>query len=269
MKTPPKSKRTASIGRWSEVGHEALSPVSSKASKAASSRIGTPSSSALVSLAAPGPSPTTTAVVFFDTLPGDLPPVRLDRLFGAVAAEALERAGDDDRLAGERLRDVGASGPSKFDAGLAQLLDDAAIRRSANHAWTDAGDDRADAVDAATLVDGRVHDARRDAPKARASASAPARTEVADVQADQEVGERPRLRAPRSRRAGWRSTCRRSPRARRCGRSRGSRRRRRRAPGRAHGTEPNRAFAEAFDVHRAAGGEVVDGSQPHGPGTAG
>src|SRR5690606_40453419 len=48
------------------------SPVSSRCSNAASSRIGTPSSSALVSLEAPGPSPTTSAVVFFETLPGDL-----------------------------------------------------------------------------------------------------------------------------------------------------------------------------------------------------
>ena len=35
---------------------------------------GTPSSVALVSLEAPGSAPTTTAVVFFETLPGDLPP---------------------------------------------------------------------------------------------------------------------------------------------------------------------------------------------------
>ena len=36
--------------------------------------MGTPSSVALVTLALPGASPTTTAVVFFDTLPGALPP---------------------------------------------------------------------------------------------------------------------------------------------------------------------------------------------------
>ena len=43
---------------------------------------GIPSSSALRSFAAPGSEPTTTAQVFDDTLPGDLPPRENDRLLG-------------------------------------------------------------------------------------------------------------------------------------------------------------------------------------------
>src|SRR6202022_5185872 len=50
-----------------------------------SSRIGTPASVALVSLAAPGSAPTTTAVVFLDTLPGALPPRSL------IASSAASR----------------------------------------------------------------------------------------------------------------------------------------------------------------------------------
>src|SRR5690606_8727004 len=56
------------------VDHDGSSPVSRRWTNAASSMIGTPSDSALVSLEAPGDSPTTTAVVDLDTLPGDLPP---------------------------------------------------------------------------------------------------------------------------------------------------------------------------------------------------
>ena len=61
------------------------SPVSRSLWNPASSSTGTPSSSALVTFDAPGPSPTTTAVVFPDTLPGDLPPRAL------MAASASSR----------------------------------------------------------------------------------------------------------------------------------------------------------------------------------
>src|SRR5690606_15734455 len=49
-----------------------ISPVSNSSSNSAAPTIGTPSASALVTLDAPGSSPTTTAKVFLDTLPGDL-----------------------------------------------------------------------------------------------------------------------------------------------------------------------------------------------------
>src|SRR5208283_2722795 len=55
-------------------GHPSSSPVSKSVSKDAASRTGVPSSSAFLSLLAPGASPTTSAKVFFDTLPGDVPP---------------------------------------------------------------------------------------------------------------------------------------------------------------------------------------------------
>ena len=54
--------------------HPGSSPVSSNASKEAAATVGTPTSSAFLSLLAPGASPTTRANVFFDTLPGDVPP---------------------------------------------------------------------------------------------------------------------------------------------------------------------------------------------------
>ena len=49
-------------------------PVSRSRSKPSSSSTGIPRSAALESLAPPGSDPTTTAVVFWDTLPGALPP---------------------------------------------------------------------------------------------------------------------------------------------------------------------------------------------------
>src|SRR5690606_31965171 len=50
------------------------SPVSSRCSKPSAGTTGTPSSAALATFDAPGESPTTSAKVFFETLPGDLPP---------------------------------------------------------------------------------------------------------------------------------------------------------------------------------------------------
>jgi len=48
--------------------------VASSSSKSAASTIGVPSASAFFVFDAPGASPTTTAYVFFETDPGDLPP---------------------------------------------------------------------------------------------------------------------------------------------------------------------------------------------------
>ena len=62
---------------WSSettIGGQGSSPVARRRANACSSRIGTPSFSALVSLDAPGDAPLTTAVVLPDTLPGDRPP---------------------------------------------------------------------------------------------------------------------------------------------------------------------------------------------------
>lgn len=75
--------------------------VSSIARKAVSSTTGTPSSLALASLE-PGFSPQRTNEVFFDTLPAALPPCARTRASGFAAAQGRQRAGDDDRLAGQR-----------------------------------------------------------------------------------------------------------------------------------------------------------------------
>ena len=71
----------------------ASGPSASNASNPASSRIGRPSSRALVSFE-PAFSPTTTKSVLFDTLPAALPPRDQDRLLGGVAGVAGERSGD-------------------------------------------------------------------------------------------------------------------------------------------------------------------------------
>ena len=76
---------------------------SSSTSNPASSRIGTPSCSALSALE-PACSPTTTKSVFFETDDAALPPRDEDRLLGLVAAELLQRPGDDDGQALERAR---------------------------------------------------------------------------------------------------------------------------------------------------------------------
>ena len=60
-------------------------PVSRSRSKPSSSRSGIPRSAALESFAPPGSAPTTTAVVFWETLPGALPPRDL------IAASASSR----------------------------------------------------------------------------------------------------------------------------------------------------------------------------------
>ena len=127
-----------------------------------------------MSLAAPGPSPTTTAVVFFDTLPGRLATVRLDDLLGPFAAVVLERAGDDDRLARERLGHVLDLGAFEVDARLAQLLDDArgSVRRRTTRARAAAMIGPMPSTSATSSADAASSASR--CPKCRASASAPA-----------------------------------------------------------------------------------------------
>ena len=81
--------------------------------KPASSRTGTPSSSALVSLLAPGLRPTTTAKVFFAHAARALAAAVLDGRLGLLPAEALQRAGDHHRLARQHLREAAAPPPCR------------------------------------------------------------------------------------------------------------------------------------------------------------
>ena len=122
------------------------------AGRRASSRIGTPSSSAFVSFAAPGASPTTTAVVFFDTLPGDLPPRALIASSASSRDMAFERAGDDDRLSFEHLRQRRRLRTGDVDARLSQLLDHLAIAVVLEELVHRVGDDAADAFDRRDVV---------------------------------------------------------------------------------------------------------------------
>ena len=86
-----------------------------------------PSSSALVSFDAPGPSPTTTAVVFFDTLPGALPPRDLMASSVSLAVVVLERAGDHDRQAVEGLGHLGRCRALEVHAGRPQPVEHGAV----------------------------------------------------------------------------------------------------------------------------------------------
>ncbi len=91
-----------------------LAPVSRSCTNPFSSMIGTPSSSAFVSLEAPGPSPTTSAVVFLETLPGDLPPRAL------IAASTCSRVKPSSVPVTTTVRSArvcgtsSTSGPSRF-----------------------------------------------------------------------------------------------------------------------------------------------------------
>ncbi len=178
------------------------SPVSRRASKAFSSRMGTPSSSALVSLAWPGSAPTTTAVVFFDTLPGDLPPRTL------IASSAASR----DRpssvpvttidMPAKRLRHVRRFWSNEVQARGAQLLDDAAVRLVGEPRVHTRCDRRADALDGRQLVLGRIHNPieMAELPGQR-HGGCPA--DVRGCRGRREIGQRPILGPLDRVRGGW------------------------------------------------------------------
>ncbi len=177
--------------------------------------MGTPSSSALVSFDAPGPSPTTSAVVFLETLPGDLPPRALIAASICSRREALERAGDDDRAAGEGLRHVLDLGPLEVDAGRTQPLEHSRWASSANQCSSRLGDRgarrprprRCSSTDASRM--------RSRWPKCARERLCAGRPEVADVEPDEQVGERALPSSPRWRAAGWRPRSRPKPSSRR------------------------------------------------------
>ena len=156
---------------------------------------GRPSSSAFVSLAAPGASPTTTAVVFFDTLPGALPPRVLDRLFGVFAAKPSSSVPVTTiDLPSSTCGNDGASGPVHVHAGGPQLLDDLAVAVVVEELADRMGDDRADALDRGDVVLARVEQSVEMAERLGQYAADRA-AGVADAEADEQVGERPLLRS--------------------------------------------------------------------------
>ena len=156
------------------------SPDSSKSSNCCSSRMDTPSCSALASLAAPGASPTTTARVFFDTEPGDFPPgprwpLRPPRgCSGEVPVTTTD-------LPAKRLARGPREPPGIADVRLDQVhptgtqpLDHRPVDRRGEPADHAGGDDRPDAVDGRPVAASSArHDGVDRRPTARARATEP------------------------------------------------------------------------------------------------
>ena len=172
----------------------ASGPSSRSTRKPSSSRIGTFNDTAL-SYFDPGVSPTTTKLVFFDTLPVTLPPRAVIASVASSREKSIERAGDHDRQPVQRPR-----------AGVDPLLGQhhtgsaATCRRSrdasrrANHSTTDCGDRRADAFGRGQLLDGRRRRSRRSS-RTRGPAPPPRSARRAGSTAPvMHPGQRPALR---------------------------------------------------------------------------
>ncbi len=138
----------------------------------AASRIGMPSSSAFLSLLAPGASPTTSGEGLLRHAPRRLAAPGHDRLLGLLPRVARHRAGDHHRLAGQRL--VGTAPPPRCRRPPSRrrpappVVTPAARSRRAPLRWSGgqelghAGRDHAaDAVDGGQLARRRGHRWRR------------------------------------------------------------------------------------------------------------
>ena len=189
--TPATGRRATGDGRGRP---QPSSPVSSSRSKASSSICGTPSSVALASLAPPGSLPTTTAVVFCDTLPGAFPP----RDFIAASATSRDHRSrvpvTTTDLPTRFWGRAGAPGPSK--------LRPASLRRSTTCRLRGKAKNR----EMLAAITGPIQPSngghflfrRRhypvQVPHGPGEDLAAVGTEVADGQADQEVGQGPGFR---------------------------------------------------------------------------
>ena len=124
---------------------------------------------------------------------GRLAAVRLDGLLGRLPRPALEGAGDDHRRAGQRLRHVGCRRALDVHARGPQLVDHLAVARVGEELVHAAGDGGADALDRGQLLLRRPHDAVEvaDGPGQHLRAGA---AQVADVEPDEQVGQRSLLR---------------------------------------------------------------------------
>ena len=230
----------------------------------ASSSTGTFSSSALVTLAWPGASPTTTAVVFFDTLPGDLPPRSVIAGLGLLPAEALEGAGDDDGHAHQHLGAVGSSTRPEVHPGAG-----ASRRRPGWRARrTTSGPMRA-IVGPTPSTAASSSSARRRCRRGcrrRARRLGAGGPEVADVEADEQLLQAVAAWTPRWRRGGCGPTPRRSPRVR-CGPRSGRRCRRV-----VHQAQVGQELTDPLSPRPSMSiaprrGEVDDGADPAGTGS--
>jgi len=103
----------------------------------------------------PASCPTTTKLVFLDTLAVTRAPAFWARAVAASAREGRQRAGDDHNLAIERAGTSRTTGWLVFDAQAspAQLLDERAILGVAEPFVDSAGDFWADALDALQILE--------------------------------------------------------------------------------------------------------------------
>ena len=150
-------------------------PFSSSASNAASSRIVTPSCSALASFE-PGLSPDHDVARLLRHAAGDLAAARRDLGRGFVARAALERAGEHERQPGERSSSTSVApapgSPAKFTPASRSRVDQTPVAIDREPRRDALRDRRADAVDRGELLLARVRRSRRDRRTLRASACA-------------------------------------------------------------------------------------------------
>ena len=169
------------------------SPVSRRRSKAASSRIGTPTFSALVTLLAPGLVADDEGVRLGAHAARALAAAGDDRRLGLLARVAGQRPRDDHGLAGEHLGRLRRArhGHAEVDAGGAQLLDERPVRLQREPRGDRAGDDRAEALDRRPAPPRTPRPRASSVPKCGGQRLRRGRAEVLDAERRQQPRQRP------------------------------------------------------------------------------